>query len=51
LDQYAGADLFFDLAISIELFEIGPQIVDLLGVGDAGDAIFVPGTLACGLLM
>ena len=46
-----GTGLLFDIAVAIELFEVGPKVVDLLIVLDATKAIFVPGILALGSLM
>src|SRR5437016_7272325 len=34
--------LFLDVAVSVELFEIGPQIVDLLRIGNSGEGHFGP---------
>src|ERR1700751_2597166 len=43
--------LLFDIAVGIELFEVGPKVVDLLIVLDAAKTIFVPRILALGSLI
>ena len=40
-----------DAAVGIELFDIGPQVVDLLGTFRPAKGILVPGILACGFTM
>ena len=46
-----GARSLFDITVGIELFQVGPKVVDLLIVLDAGESHFVPGILAFGSLM
>ena len=48
-----GTGLLFDIAVGIELFEVGPKVVDLLieSFLMPAKAIFVPGILAFGSLM
>ena len=39
-DPFNSFGLLFNIAVGIELFEVGPQVVDLLFVLDAGEDHF-----------
>jgi hypothetical protein len=47
---WCRAGLLFDIAVGVELFEVGPKVVDLLIVLDAGENHFRARDFSLGIL-
>ena len=45
-----GAGLLFDIAVGIELLKVGPKVVDLLIILDAGESHFRARDFSLGIL-